>query len=85
VTTPDDRRYTDQHEWALLAEGGLRIGPSVVLWVVFFLWQFGPILLAASSAQFDFRGLLHFPLRFRSFWLLSVLRKRGMISSISSK
>ncbi|OFW48781.1 MAG: glycine cleavage system protein H [Actinobacteria bacterium RBG_16_67_10] len=26
MTTPDDRRYTDQHEWALLAEGGLRIG-----------------------------------------------------------
>ncbi len=49
------------------------LAPGVVLWVVFFLWQFGPILLATSSAQFDFRGLLHFPLRFRSFWLLNVV------------
>jgi ABC-2 type transport system permease protein len=59
--------------YAVASSGRLRIGPSVVLWVVFFLWQFGPILLAASGSQFDFRGLLHFPLRFRSFWLLSVL------------
>jgi len=26
VTIPDDRRYTDQHEWAVLEEGRLRIG-----------------------------------------------------------
>ncbi len=56
-----------------LAQPKSKLGPAVVLWVVFALWQFGPILLAASSAQFDFRGLLHFPLRFRSFWLLSVI------------
>lgn len=26
MTVPDDRRYTDQHEWALRVDGGLRIG-----------------------------------------------------------
>ncbi|MGH9813244.1 MAG: hypothetical protein ACRD4T_08930, partial [Candidatus Acidiferrales bacterium] len=56
-----------------LAQPKSRVGPAVVLWAVFALWQFGPILLAASSTQFDFRGLLHFPLRFRSFWLLSIV------------
>ena len=56
-----------------LSQPKSKVGPAVVLWVVFVLWQFGPILLAASSVQFDFRGLLHFPLRFRSFWLLSVV------------
>ncbi len=56
-----------------LAQPKSKVGPAVVLWVVFALWQFGPILLAASGTRFDFRGLLHFPLRFRSFWLLSVV------------
>jgi len=26
VNVPEDRRYTDQHEWALLEESGLRLG-----------------------------------------------------------
>jgi glycine cleavage system H protein len=26
VNTPDDRRYTDQHEWVLLEDGKARIG-----------------------------------------------------------
>jgi glycine cleavage system H protein len=26
VNVPDDRRYTDQHEWAVLEDGRLRIG-----------------------------------------------------------
>ena len=26
VTVPDDRRYTDDHEWAQPVDGGLRIG-----------------------------------------------------------
>jgi len=26
VNVPEDRRYTDQHEWALLEESGVRIG-----------------------------------------------------------
>jgi glycine cleavage system H protein len=26
VPTPDDRRYTDQHEWARLEESGVRLG-----------------------------------------------------------
>ncbi|MCI0404408.1 MAG: hypothetical protein L0212_12965 [Acidobacteria bacterium] len=59
--------------YAISSSDRVPIGPGVVLWVVFFLWQFGPILLAVGGKQFDFRGLLHFPLRFRSFWLLSVI------------
>lgn len=26
MTVPDDRRYTDQHEWALRRDGAIRIG-----------------------------------------------------------
>lgn len=26
MNVPDDRRYTDQHEWALTGEDGLRVG-----------------------------------------------------------
>jgi glycine cleavage system H protein len=26
VTVPEDRRYTDQHEWALMEDSGVRLG-----------------------------------------------------------
>ena len=26
MNVPDDRRYTDQHEWVLATDGGVRIG-----------------------------------------------------------
>jgi len=26
VDVPEDRRYTDQHEWALMEDGGVRLG-----------------------------------------------------------
>src|SRR5262249_33694008 len=42
------------------------------LWAVFSLWQFMPLMLATSTADFDFRNLLRFPLRFPTFFLLSL-------------
>jgi ABC-2 type transport system permease protein len=42
------------------------------LWAVFSLWQFMPLMLATSTAAFDFRNLLRFPLRFPAFFLLSL-------------
>lgn len=49
------------------------MGPALLLWLIFLFWQLAPVLLAVGGAQFDFRGLLHFPLRFSAFWWLSVV------------
>src|SRR5712692_4235508 len=43
------------------------------LWVVFLFWQFVPLFALATTAQFDFANLLRFPLRFSSFFLLSLV------------
>jgi ABC-2 type transport system permease protein len=45
---------------------------SLLLWGVFFVWQFMPLILATSGTGFDFRNLLRFPLRFSAFYLLSL-------------
>jgi ABC-2 type transport system permease protein len=45
---------------------------SLMLWLVFLIWQLYPLLVAAATTQFDFRNLLRFPLRFSSFMLLSL-------------
>ncbi|MGH9702346.1 MAG: hypothetical protein ACRD4K_03130 [Candidatus Acidiferrales bacterium] len=45
---------------------------SIVLWVIAFIWQAYPVLVAASTVQFDSRNLLRFPLRFSSFALVSL-------------
>jgi ABC-2 type transport system permease protein len=45
---------------------------TVVLWVIAFVWQAYPVLVAASTVQFDSRNLLRFPLRFSSFALVSL-------------
>jgi ABC-2 type transport system permease protein len=44
----------------------------VVLWVIALIWQAYPILVAASTVQFDSRNMLRFPLRFSSFAVLSL-------------
>lgn len=46
---------------------------AVMLLVVFLGWQLLPLLVAVSGIEFDFRNLLRFPLRFSTFFLLSVL------------
>jgi len=45
---------------------------ALLLWAIFFAWHVFPILAAASTARFDFRNLLRFPLRFSVFFLLSL-------------
>lgn len=45
---------------------------ALPFWAVFSAWQFMPVVLATSTASFDFRNLLRFPLRFSVFFLLSL-------------
>ena len=52
-----------QGRWGLL---------GLPFWAVFSVWQFMPLMLATSTASFDFRSLLRFPLRFSVFCLLSL-------------
>lgn len=44
-----------------------------LMWIIFLFWQIYPIFAASVGAQFDFSNLLRFPLRFSSFFTLSVL------------
>jgi ABC-2 type transport system permease protein len=44
-----------------------------LLWIVFAFWQLYPIFAASVGAQFDFANLLRFPLRFGSFFILSLV------------
>ena len=44
----------------------------VLFWIVFLYWQLNPLLTAAVGVQFDFANLLRFPLRFGSFFILSL-------------
>src|SRR6202049_3826248 len=40
--------------------------------IVFLFWHLFPLILAASTPQFDFRNLLRFPLRYSVFCILSL-------------
>lgn len=42
-------------------------------WIIFLFWQIYPIFAASVGAQFDFSNLLRFPLRFGSFFTLSLI------------
>lgn len=56
-----------------------------LLWIVFVFWQLYPIFAASAGAQFDFANLLRFPLRFSSFFILSLiygLFDPGAVSSL---
>lgn len=44
-----------------------------LLWLIFLFWQLYPIFAASVGAQFDFSSLLRFPLRFGSFFALSLV------------
>lgn len=44
-----------------------------LMWIIFLFWQIYPIFAASVGAQFDFANLLRFPLRFGSFFTLSVI------------
>lgn len=44
-----------------------------LMWIVFVFWQIYPIFAASTGAQFDFANLLRFPIRFTSFFALSLI------------
>ena len=44
-----------------------------LLWIVFLFWQLYPLTAASVGVQFDFANLLRFPLRFSSFFALSLI------------
>jgi len=54
-----------------LATGNLKL-LTLLFWGLFLAWHFLPILFSAYAADFDFRTLLRFPLRFLTFYLLSL-------------
>lgn len=55
--------------WHFAAEGRVdRI--FILLWPVFFFWQFFPVTTAAFSSAFDASELLRFPLSYRGYCLL---------------
>jgi ABC-2 type transport system permease protein len=50
-----------QNEWRFL---------PIVFWVLAFLWQMIPVMLASFQEQFDLGIILRFPVRFGSYFLL---------------
>jgi ABC-2 type transport system permease protein len=44
-----------------------------LMWIISLFWQIYPIFAASVGAQFDFSNLLRFPLRFGSFFTLSII------------
>jgi ABC-2 type transport system permease protein len=45
----------------------------VLFWVVCFLWQMIPVMLASFQTQFDLHILLRFPVRFDSYYLMFLI------------
>jgi ABC-2 type transport system permease protein len=59
--------------WTFVLLQGNQTGWLVAsFWVVFLFWHLFPLILAASTPQFDFRNLLRFPLRYSVFFILSL-------------
>jgi len=54
----------------------------VLFWILFFVWQMIPIMLASFQEQFDLGILLRFPVRFGSYLLLYVVFGLADISTI---
>ncbi|MFZ0638367.1 MAG: hypothetical protein WAN33_05300 [Candidatus Acidiferrales bacterium] len=46
---------------------------AALMWIVFLFWQLYPIFAASVATQFDFSNLLRFPIRFASFFALSLM------------
>ena len=53
----------------LVVEDRWRFLP-IVFWVLAFLWQMIPVMLASFQEQFDLGIILRFPVRFGSYFLL---------------
>lgn len=59
--------------WTFLLLQGNKAGWLVApFWIVFLFWHLFPLIVAASTPQFDFRNLLRFPLRYSVFCILSL-------------
>jgi ABC-2 type transport system permease protein len=56
-----------------LVKSGRAVHLVYVCWGLFFLWQFFSVIAAATTAEFDFRSLLRYPLRFSTFTAMSLL------------
>jgi ABC-2 type transport system permease protein len=56
----------------LLLQGNRAAWLAALFWIVFLFWHLFPLVLAASTPQFDFRNLLRFPLRYSVFYILSL-------------
>jgi ABC-2 type transport system permease protein len=54
----------------LLASGAKWQYVPILFWVVFFLWQMIPVMMASFQEQFDLSILLRFPVRFGSYFML---------------
>jgi ABC-2 type transport system permease protein len=65
-----------------LASGGKWSYLPVLFWVLTFLWQMIPVMLASFQEQFDLGILLRFPLRFGSYVLLYLVFGLVDISTI---
>jgi ABC-2 type transport system permease protein len=65
-----------------LAAGGKWRYLPVLFWVLAFLWQMIPVMLASFQEQFDLGILLRFPLRFGSYVLLYLVFGLVDISTI---
>ena len=46
---------------------------NVLLWVVFFIWQFGPVLFEGYSPGLSFREIARYPIRFPTYSFLNCL------------
>lgn len=69
----------------ILVSHGLERYLPFLPWIVFLFWQLNPLLTAAVGVQFDFTNLLRFPLRFGSFFVLSLaygLFEPGAVGSV---
>jgi ABC-2 type transport system permease protein len=59
--------------WAFVLLQNNEVGwLAALFWIVFLFWHLFPLILAASTPQFDFRNLLRFPLRYSVFCILSL-------------
>lgn len=58
--------------YAAASHGQWQLVP-LFLWVLFLMWQIGPISLASFQQQFDPGGLLRFPVSFGAFYLLHLI------------
>ena len=65
--------------------GGATFVIGLLFWGIFLAWQFIPVIVAGFGKQFEFRGLLRFPLRLGVFFLLSIaygLADFGAVASL---